>query len=46
MGVDEVLFVYGRAVVDEVFQAGCGGMDVLVESGVLRGCELGAGELV
>ena len=28
MGVDEVLLVYGGALMDEVFEAGCGGVYV------------------
>ena len=46
VGVDEVLLVYGWAVVDEVFEAGCGGVYVLVDPGVLCGCEVGVGKLV
>ena len=46
VGVDEVLLVDGRAVVDKVFEACRSGVYMLVVTVVLCGCELVSCELV
>ena len=46
VGVDEVLLVDGRAVVDEVFETCCSGVYMLVVAVALCGCEVVICELV